>query len=162
MKKKLSEKKALKKLDISSFSAMTEDKLPIFADLLPQLDPDVAKKALEQFPNFSKLSAQMISIYKELLDRGFDENKNSVNAYYDACNRILDSLQKELTRKFITPRKRDKIIQQMIEVADMINRKDAENKQFIVKQGIGAGAFIFAVLGVIASVLTFGKINLKK
>lgn len=162
MKKGLSEKKSLKKLDITNFSAITEDNVGQFAELLPRMNPEVAKKALAQIPEFTKLGTHIVSTYKELLIKGYDESKDSTTAYYDSCNKILDTLQKELDKKFLTPKRRDKIIAQMIEVTHMIDRKDSEVKSFILKREFGVGAILFSTLALFASVLTFGKVNFKK
>ena len=48
MKHRLSEKKVLKKLGIPDFRHMTKDKVMGFASMLNQMDPEVAKKALEK------------------------------------------------------------------------------------------------------------------
>lgn len=57
MRYNLSEKKVLKKLGIEDFRHMTKDKIVQFASMLPQMDPEVAKKALEQFPATSPSTA---------------------------------------------------------------------------------------------------------
>lgn len=54
MKRTLSEKKVLKKLGIPDFRHMTKDKVVEFASMLSRMDPEVAKKALEQFPEYAK------------------------------------------------------------------------------------------------------------
>ena len=46
MNRTLSEQKVLKKLDIPDFRHLTKDKIIAFASLLPQMDTEVAKKAL--------------------------------------------------------------------------------------------------------------------
>ena len=64
MKYTLSEKKVLKKLGIPDFRHMTKDKVMSFATMLPYMDPEVAKKALEQFPSFKDLAGDMVTQYK--------------------------------------------------------------------------------------------------
>ena len=61
MKKSLNEKQVLKKLNIKSFSEVTTDKAISFSSMLPHMNPDVAKKALEQFPDFIKRTTIMIA-----------------------------------------------------------------------------------------------------
>ena len=57
MKRTISEQKVLKKLGISDFRHMTKDKIVTFASMLPYMDPEVAKKALDQFPSFKELAS---------------------------------------------------------------------------------------------------------
>lgn len=44
----MSEAKVLKKLDIADFRHLTKDKVIKMASMLDKMDPEVAKKALEQ------------------------------------------------------------------------------------------------------------------
>lgn len=89
MKYTLSEKKVLKKLGIPDFRHMTKDKVMSFATMLPYMDPEVAKKALEQFPSFKDLAGDMVTQYKTIVDKAFEENRISQQAFYDACNSII-------------------------------------------------------------------------
>ncbi|MBO4218358.1 MAG: hypothetical protein J5887_02475, partial [Erysipelotrichaceae bacterium] len=96
MKYTVSEKKVLKKLRIPDFRHMTKDKVMNFATMLPYMDPEVAKKALEQFPSFKDLAGDMVTQYKAIIDKAFEENRISQQAFYNACNSIIQSLQEEL------------------------------------------------------------------
>ena len=74
MKKNLTEQQVLKKLDIPDFRHLSKDKVMKFASMLPNMDPEVAKKALEQFPEFAKTSKEMLVDYKEILEKGIASN----------------------------------------------------------------------------------------
>lgn len=162
MKKSLNEKQVLRKLKIKSFSEATTDKAISFSSMLPHMNPDVAKKALEQFPEFAKFASNIVAEYKGILLRGYDESSKTTKAYLDACNKILESLQKQLDKPFLSEKKRDKIINKMIEVAVMIDRKDTENKNFVVKRDFAIGAVLLGVVGTVVYLLSFGKINISK
>ena len=64
MNKSLTEAKVLTKLGIPDFRHLTKDKVVSFVSMLPHMDPEVAKKALEQFPEFSSTA---LSITESLL-----------------------------------------------------------------------------------------------
>lgn len=163
MKKNLlNEKQVLKRLDISDFSQMTEDKAPLFASILPDMDPEIAKKALEQFPDFSKMATNLVSEYSSVVKKAMEEGTASTKVYYDSCAKVLDSLQKELDKKFLLPKRREKIIDKMIEVANMIDRKDSEHKNFILKLVSGVGAVGITVAGLAAYIVTSGKVKIGK
>ena len=49
MSRKLTEAKVLKTLEIPDFRHMTKDKIGSFVSMLPNMDPEVAKKALDQY-----------------------------------------------------------------------------------------------------------------
>lgn len=66
MARTLSEQKVLKKLGIPDFRHMSKDKIVAFTTMLPKMDSEVAKKALEQFPEFAKTATEIVSYYKEI------------------------------------------------------------------------------------------------
>ena len=49
MDRPYTEIQVLKKLDIPDFRHLTKDKVIAFATMIPGMEPEVAKKALEQF-----------------------------------------------------------------------------------------------------------------
>ena len=125
----LSEKKVLKKLGIKDFRHMTKDKLVQFASMLPKMDPEVAKAALSQFPSFSGLAKDLTEQLSIMVGREFDLSSDSQKAFFDAGNRILTSLEKELEDDDIDSDERNRIEDKMIQVAQMLDKKDTDNKK---------------------------------
>jgi hypothetical protein len=153
MARQLTEKQVLKKLDIPDFRHMTKAKVMEFASMLPYMNPEVAKKALEQFPEFAKRATEITAQYKEIIEKGFASNDSSVKAFYETCNAIVESLQKELNKENLTFEEKEYIIKQMTEVAKMMGEKDTENKKFLRNMAIAFGSVGAAVLVAVASVL---------
>ena len=151
MARSLTEQKVLKKLGIPDFRHMTKDKIVAFATMLPKMDPEVAKKALEQFPEFAKTATEIVSYYKEMVEKGFDYNDASVKSFYLTCDSIIETLNEQLKDGNLSFQEKQIIIDKMIELAKMKANKDTENKQFIVDALKGAGLL---ALGVVASVAT--------
>ena len=125
------EKKLLQKLGISDFRYLTKDKVISLASMLPEMDRDVAKAAIEQFPNFKEFSLAIVDCYKTALDNVFQENRANQDAFYDVCRGIIESLQRELEQDNITAEDRSRIEDKMLTVAQMISDKDSENKRFL-------------------------------
>ena len=48
---------------------MTKDKVINFASMLQNMDPEVAKKAIEQFPEFAKMSLEAFKEYRTVLEK---------------------------------------------------------------------------------------------
>lgn len=153
MKRTLSEAQVLKKLEIPDFRHMTKDKAMSFATMLPQMDPEVAKKALEQFPEFVNTLLEISTNYKEIIEKSFEENSLSTRACYDTCNSIIKSLTNLLEKQELSYEERDSITNKMIELAKMVNEKDTENKNFFLKAISIVGVAAVAMVGVAASVL---------
>lgn len=150
-KRPLSEQQVLQKLGVEDFRHVSKDKLMKFASMLGDMDPEVAKKALEQFPEFAKAASDIVSQYKDLADRGIAASRDSEKEFYSACDRILDSLAKDLDREGLTFEERDHITDKMIDVADKMSAKDRESKDFIRQ-------VILSVAGVAAlGILTLGS-----
>lgn len=159
MNRTLTEQKVLKKLGIPDFRHMTKDKIVQFASLLPRMDHEVAKKALEQFPEFAKSTVEIVSYYKDVVYKGFDENDASLTSFYTMCDSICGTLGQQLNDEGLSFEEKSVIIDKMIELAKMKAEKDSENKKFILDMvktvtmgiGIAVGAFA-AVLGAQANI----------
>ena len=68
------------------------------ASILDKMDPEVAKKALDQFPDFANTVKEILVGYKDTLDKGLVSNDESVKTFYDINKTIIESLQKELDK----------------------------------------------------------------
>ena len=146
MKYKLSEKKALKKLGIPDFRHMTKDKLVQFVSMLPKMDPEVAKAAIGQFPNFKDMAIEMTKILDNTVDKTFQSAKESQNAFYDACKGMLVTLNEELKKEDLSPDERAQIRDEMMQIISWMGQKDSEHKRFLTdiftKSAIVAMGFV--------------------
>lgn len=149
----MSEEKVLKKLDIIDFRHLTKDKVIKMASMLDKMDPEVAKKALEQFPEFSRTVKEILTEYKKSLDKGLESNNESVKNVYNTYNAVIDALQKELRNDKLTFEQRQYIIEQMKEIAEKVDKKDTENKRFIAGMVTLASIVVGGTVAVLASVL---------
>jgi len=155
MQRSLTETQVLKKLNIEDFRHLTKDKVISMATMLDKMDPEVAKKALEQFPEFASTMRQILSEYKKSLDEGLKQNAEGVKSYYDTCDAIITSCQRELDKEDLSFEERSFILEQMVLVAKMKGEKNTEDKKFIVMMsvigltaiGLTAGALITALGG---------------
>ena len=131
MSKMLCEQKVLKKLGIDDFRHLPKDKVVTLALMLDEMEPEVAKKALEQFPDFSNTMREVFGAYRAVLEKSLEVDKESVFSYYATCDAIITSCQKELEKDALTFEQRQQILACMIEVANMKGIKDVEEKKFI-------------------------------
>lgn len=146
MGRPLTEQKVLKKLNIEDFRHLTKDKVITMASMLDKMDPEVAKKALEQFPQFSNVAKEMLLGYKDTLDKGLESNSESVQAYYDSCKTTIKALEKELDRENISFEERKYIIEEMVKISDKMGEKDSQNKKFIATLSVVGVSVVTAVL----------------
>ena len=153
MSKYLTEQKVLRKLGIPDFRHLTKDKVIKMAAMLDKMDPEVAKKALEQFPEFTSTAKEILIHYKDTLDKSLVQNHDSVQKYYDTCNSIIESLKKQLDTANQSFEERKYIIDQMLYIANMMKEKDSENKKFLFAMAMGALTTAGAVVLALGTVL---------
>lgn len=153
MQRTISEKRVLKRLSIQDFRHMTKDKIMKFATMLPYMDLEVAKKALEQFPAFKELAGQIVIEYKNIVSNALTDNSESQMVFYTTCNSILESLNKELQKETLSQEERASVEEKMLNIAAMIAEKDSENKRFLLKVIAVVGFFATGIIGTAAAIL---------
>lgn len=141
----MTEKEVLNKLNIENFRQITKDKVIALASMLDKMDPEVAKKALEQFPDFSRNMRLLVSDYKEIINDSLVSNNESMKACYESCNTILEAMRLELENENLDYDQRKEILELMISVNKMIFEKDTENKHFVLKIVSEAAAIVIGV-----------------
>ena len=150
MKRTISEQKVLHKLGIPDFRHMTKEKVVEFATILPKMDPEVAKAAIAEFPNFKDLSLALVDQYKEVIDAVLHENRAGQEAFYEACNLILETMRNELEQEGLTSEDRDRIETRMIDVAQRLQENISENREFLKSIARNAAltmGFVLALCG---------------
>lgn len=159
----MTEKEVLNKLNIDSFRQISKDKVIALASMLDRMNPEVAKKVIEQFPDFSRTMCSLVSDYKHIVNERLATNKESMKECYASCNYILETMRKELSNDNLSFGQRKEILESMIAVNKIVMDKDSENKGFILKI-VGDAAVLAVVVGVIVLSAFGGKtrINLNK
>jgi len=155
MNANLTEQKVLKKLDIEDFRHLTKDKVINMASLLDKMDPEVAKKALEQFPDFSNTMKSIINEYKDFFNNGLADNSESVKSFYASCDQLINTCQELLEKDEPSLEEKKEILSYMLQIVQMKGTKDSENKRFIVTMsvigmvaiGVAARALVVALGG---------------
>ncbi len=140
-------------LKIDSFRNLSKDKIMEFVSLIPNMDKEVAIKIIEQYPAFVKLSESMVAQLNKMCDTALEKNEESQRLTIQAYKQILDELSNQLHMEDISKEEREKIIKQMIEIADKISVKDAENKAFIDKLAKYITGFAIGVVVLGAAIL---------
>ena len=156
----MTEEQVLKELNIPDFRHLSKDKVMTFASMLSNMAPDVAEKALEQFPEFGKMALEAMEDNKSVLMKSLDANNESTKGCFEAYDTIIDTLKSCIDKEDLTFEEKKYYLEKMIEVAKFKDAKDSENKEFIGKV-IGAGvATVLCIIGVGATALSGGKIEI--
>lgn len=161
MARPYTEQQVLKKLDIPDFRHLTKEKVIAFATMVPKMNPEVAKKALEQFPNFASTSLDVLKEYRSVIQEAMEDDRESMRSCYDMYNRVMDSLEKMLDNDDLTFEQKTYILNQMQEVAAAVADKDSEKSRNRLKLIGVIGGIAAAIVAALASSLG-GNIALKE
>ena len=130
MSKMLTETQVLKKLNIPDFRHLSKDNVMSFVSMIDKMDPEVAKKALEQLPDFAKVSIQGLNDLKDTVSKVMDDDKESADRFYDMCDTIIDAIKLAMSDGVVTFEEKKYCIDKMQEIARMASEKDSEGKKF--------------------------------
>lgn len=154
LKHRISEKDLLKMLGIPTFRHMTKDKLASFVSALPFTDPEVAKKALEQFPELSTAITEITGHYKGIISECLAGSDADTRFLLETCASLINSIQHGLEGEGLDFDKRQSLIAQSMDLVQIMREIDADGKRFrtriilvsSVVLGIAVSA-LFSVLG---------------
>lgn len=155
------ERQVLKKLDIPDFRHLTKEKVIAFATMIPRMDPEVAKKALEQFPNFASTSLDILKEYRGIIEDAMADDKESMLTCYEMYGRVMNSLEKLLDNDNLSFDEQTYILGQMREVADAVAEKDTEKANNRLKMLGIVGGVAAAIVAALASALG-GNLGMKE
>lgn len=127
----MTEAQVLKELGIPDFRHLNKNHVIKLASNLHKMDPEVAKAALEQFPEFSRAVGEVVKDYSQTIDNILEKNTASNLEAIKAGQTILEGLKPLLQNDSLEFEQKKYIIEQMNIVLDKINAKDSENKKFL-------------------------------
>lgn len=142
MENRITEQQLLNELNIPDWRHMSKDKLIEFASSMQNLDPEVAKAAISQFPKFSEMGAGIVEALKESLNNVINNDKEADVKAYEINVAILNNLDKRLQKRFLFPSERKQIIDAMVQVSNNIAQMQVHEKVMIgdVFKAVGAVA----------------------
>lgn len=152
MRHSYTEKQVLKKLGISDFRHLSKDKVIKFASMVPNMQPEVAKKALEQFPNFASTSLDLMRDYKEIFEEAIADEREGAQVTYEMYRRIMDSDQKILENE-LSFEQEMLILDHMKAVADAVASFNRERSQDRLKLLAIAGSVATAAIAILGAAL---------
>lgn len=152
--KYLTEKQVLKKLDIPDFRHLSKDNVMKFASMIPDMEIEVAQKALDQFPNLTSTSLEALKDCRPTIENVIKSENDSTQQCYIICNRRMDMLNDMLNKCQDPSFEQQMIIMEyMKDVNDMASAKDTEHKRFLAGIVAAIGAVILGTVAMLTSTL---------
>lgn len=154
MKRTLSEQKVLKQLKIDNFRQLSKDTVMKFASSINQMDPEVAKKALEQFPEFATVVKEAITEYKEAaidaVSKGNEDHKELISMIKLEYQILLEMLRDGN----LTVDEKLKILDRIDELQNKVSKENKEMRNYQLK--VLGGVFAAISVGILALAATLG------
>ena len=154
MKRTLSEQKVLKQLKIDNFRKLSKDTVMKFASSINQMDPEVAKKALEQFPEFATVVKEAITEYKEaaidVVSKGNEDHKELISMIKSEYQILLEMLNDDN----LTVDEKIKILDRVDELQNKVSKENKEMRNYRLKD-LG-GLFTTIGVGILVLASTLG------
>lgn len=155
------EKEVLKKLNVNSFRELSKDKILDFMSMLPEMDPEVAKKALEQFPDFVSCSTKVLKEYKEAALKAMESGGKGFEQVAQGRLITIDSLSKMLEQDNLSFEQKMVIAEKMTELGDK-NSQDLEKHQNFLVEILKSIALPCTIIIVAAASILGLKVNVHK
>lgn len=125
---------------------MSKDKLTTFISSLPYLDPEVAKAAINQFPNFSEFVKDMIKVMQENADKSINSDEKTSLASIDFLQQTRDALFLQLDSEELSENERLRILDGILELNKMTLELNKQRQNFLLKNS----AIIATAIGTLA------------
>lgn len=157
----LSEDDVKQMLDVDDFRKVTKNQVVQLVSSLSQMDPEVAKKVIEQVPDLCKTALGMAQEMREGYVEALKANDSSSKEALARVDAIIAILEEELKKDGINTEERLRIIECLNELADKPVEVHKLNQEFIMK-GLTmiAGVVGTGLLSIAVVLGTNGKIEL--
>lgn len=158
----MSEEEVKKLLGIKDFRHLSKKQVITFISSLPQMDPEVAKKVIDQFPRMAEMAVDIAKEYRLALDSAIKSNDESAKMTAASLDKVIDILSAQLKREDLTPEERIQIVNTIGEVTGYHLELHKMNQDFMLK-GLGYFCLLAAgvvVAGVSATLGGNGSVNL--
>ena len=133
---------------------MTKSGAIEFVSMMSQMEPEVALKALEQFPNLARTAASWASDYKETMVKALDVNADESKHVLASLQATLDQLNSRLGRDDLSTEDLKVIVDGICGIQEMVLRLHEGNQKHginVLQMGVSAlvvlGAIVLVGLG---------------
>jgi hypothetical protein len=139
-------------LGIEPGKNLSKDTFLRFLDRLPEVDPEVALKLIDQVPEIAKLARGVLDDAAKAYHAALTSNARGQEMVHQIHLEHLEILKAELLRKDLTAEERMRVYKEIRDVNSNALLKDTENKRFIsalFDKTLAAGVTAAAVIAVV-------------
>lgn len=133
-------------LGIDDFRHMTKDGAIEFVSLMSQMEPEVALKALEQFPDLAKTTISWANNFKDTMINAINVNTEESKQIFASLQPTLDLLNKQLEREDLSADDHRVIIECVCMIQDRFIHLHESNQKHNLKV-LQMGLYALSILG---------------
>ena len=146
--------------EVDNFRELSTEKAFAVTNKLADLKPEVAVKVLEQFPECANMVVNLAKSEIETAKHAMEQGDKSTQRNVDALNRIIGVIEKELEDESLTFEQKLRLNEQVIEIANLLDKADERQHEFLKVVLENAGRVIFGMCCVAVGVLVSGKVKI--
>ncbi len=121
----------MNKLGIDNINNITEEQVSQFVGMMPIVDKDVAIEFIKMLPSTIQATTQITEQLRLLANEGIASSNLSTKDAMHGYQTIIDSMCEAEKNGEISLEEQQEIWDRMEAVADKMNKKDTENKEFV-------------------------------
>ena len=106
----VSEEDVKRLLGIKDFRHLSKKQVVSFISAIPQMDPQVAKEVVDQFPQMANMAVDLAKEYREALDSAIKANDASSKDVAATIDKVIDILSDQLNKGDLTTEERLQIV----------------------------------------------------
>lgn len=160
MNRSWDEQKVLNKLGIEDFRHADKNTLIEFVSKIDKIDPEVAKKLIQQIPEFASLAKESVNSLTETFNKLIDSDDNMSHKVVESYNLILKALDDILSKDDLLFEEKREVIDRMETICDKIRQADIDHKKAnLAKGALVVGGVIGGLIPVIGALGGNLKIN---
>lgn len=155
----LTEEQVKKKLGIKDFRSMKKKDIVNFVSAIPDMEPEVAMKVIEQFPEVRKMMVESLRDYRGAVEKSMELDSAESAEVFNSFDMVIEVLSRQLDRDDISPEERTLLINKLAELPIQKGAVRKDGQKFKLDNlKIYAGVFIGAIVG--AAVMLGAKGNI--
>lgn len=153
------EQAVLDLIGAQDFRSISKAQIMQFVSEIPNMDKEIAISCIEQFPEFTNYSKEIVSSLFVLYNAAMEDHKVSRKSAIESYQQILDTLKELSLRPNLSVREQQYFIDQSVDIADKIaelHRNNAEFLDTVMKKAGQVGAVALGIAGAILGVKFLG------
>lgn len=156
----MAEKDMLAKLGVKDFRSISKENIINFASMLQEMEPEVAMKALEQVPEFGRVTVAALEDYKAYAEKTLGCESAETQIFMTLCDKGIQALERCAASDDVTPEERMHYADMISEIVRNAGSSLKDSKVVNWRRFCAYSVTILAGLGIMANIIG-GNVNIK-